>query len=306
MCVTGPVYAEDPLVLERGALKIHSSDVQNMIEAQIPPQHRSNVVSSDARIRQMISNLFIVRVLAAEARERGMAAQEAWNLAFQEDRLLAAKLLDTLQDAPPLPDFEAAAAEAYKANPTRFVEPAQVHVQHILVGVGKRTDKEAAALAKKVWNELRTGKTSFEELAAKYSDDAGSKDKGGDVGFFSKGKMVPEFEVAAFSLQKAGELAGPVKTQFGYHIIRFVERKEESLKPFETVKANLVEEERTRLRKERRDKETERVRSLEGVTVHDEALGQLLAGIKARYAAGAAGAAGRTGVQEGAAAAVTQ
>ena len=72
--------------------------------------------------------------------------------------------------------------------------------------------------------ELGQGK-SFEELAKQYSEDTGSKEKGGDLGFFDHGKMVKEFEDAAHKLKK-DEVSEPVKTQFGYHIIKVTEIKE--------------------------------------------------------------------------------
>ena len=278
--ISGSVCAADAMILERGDLKIRDSDVRNLIEAQVPPQHRGNVVSSDSRVRQMISNLFIVRALAAEARAKGLDKQETWNLAYQEDRLLAAKMLDALADAPPLPDFDAAAQEAYKADAKRFMEPEQVRAQHILISSTKRSDDEAAALAKKVYAEVKAGESSFEDLAAKYSEDPSAAQNKGDLGYFPRGKMVPAFEEAVFPLQKAGDVVGPVKTPFGYHVIRFVDRKAESMKPFESVKRQLVEEERTRLRKERREKETERIRSLDQIVVHDEALNALLSSLK--------------------------
>jgi foldase protein PrsA len=98
----------------------------------------------------------------------------------------------------------------FKANAKDFTEPEKVKAAHILVKDEK--------LANDIFNRLKNGE-NFADLAKKYSIDPGSKDKGGDLGFFEKGKMVPEFEKAAWAL-KVGETSQPVKSQFGYHIIR--------------------------------------------------------------------------------------
>lgn len=90
----------------------------------------------------------------------------------------------------------------------------EVHAAHILV----KTDKKA----KEVLDKLNKG-LSFAEAARKYSDCPSSKN-GGDLGWFRKGKMVPEFEKAAFESDK-GKLLGPVKTQFGYHLIKVLDKK---------------------------------------------------------------------------------
>jgi len=94
-------------------------------------------------------------------------------------------------------------------------EVEQVHAQHILVA--------DEATAKEVLDKLNKGE-KFEDLAKAYSTDTGNKDKGGDLGWFPKGAMVPEFENAAFALQKPGDTSGVVHTQYGYHIIRLIER----------------------------------------------------------------------------------
>ncbi|MFB6728126.1 peptidylprolyl isomerase PrsA [Bacillus mobilis] len=107
----------------------------------------------------------------------------------------------------------------------------EIKASHILV--------KDEATAKKVKEELGQGK-SFEELAKQYSEDTGSKEKGGDLGFFGPGKMVKEFEDAAYKLKK-DEVSEPVKSQFGYHIIKVTEIKEPE-KSFEQSKADIKKE----------------------------------------------------------------
>ena len=92
----------------------------------------------------------------------------------------------------------------------------EVRARHILV----ETDKEAEELIKRI----KKGE-DFSELAKKFSKDRGSAEMGGDLGFFGKGRMVPEFEKVVFGL-KTGEVSGPVKTRFGYHIAKVIDRKE--------------------------------------------------------------------------------
>ncbi|WP_439742941.1 peptidylprolyl isomerase PrsA [Bacillus pseudomycoides] len=103
----------------------------------------------------------------------------------------------------------------------------EIKASHILV--------KDEATAKKVKEELGQGK-SFEELAKQYSEDKGSAEKGGDLGYFGPGKMVKEFSDAAYKLKK-DEVSEPVKSQFGYHIIKVTDIKEQ--KPFEEEKANI-------------------------------------------------------------------
>jgi foldase protein PrsA len=103
----------------------------------------------------------------------------------------------------------------FQANRAQYDRPEQVHVRHILV--------ESEAEARFALARLNRGE-KFAELARQLSKDPGSKEQGGDLGFVGKGQLVPEFERAAFALQRPGELSPVVKTQYGYHIIQFVER----------------------------------------------------------------------------------
>ncbi len=104
----------------------------------------------------------------------------------------------------------------FEANKDSFQKEGQVKASHILVA--------SEEIAKEVKTKLTAG-ADFAQMAKEYSTDTSNKDKGGDLGFFSKGAMVPEFENAAFSLE-IGKISDPVKTEFGYHIIKVIEKQE--------------------------------------------------------------------------------
>ncbi len=106
----------------------------------------------------------------------------------------------------------------------------EVRARHILV--------ESKEKARELFEKVAYG-TDFAELAKQNSKDPGSKDQGGDLGYFSKGQMVPQFEEAAFKLQK-GEVSQPFETQFGWHILKVDDKRTGQAVPFDTVKERIV------------------------------------------------------------------
>jgi peptidyl-prolyl cis-trans isomerase D len=129
----------------------------------------------------------------------------------------------------------------YQANIQQYQVPNRVHVEHILLmTVGKTTDAEVEEVKKKAEDVLMQVKKGgkFEDLAKKYSEDPGSKDKGGDLSWITQGQTVPEFEKTAFSLGP-GQVSDLVKTQYGFHIIKVLEKETAHTKPFEEVKDSL-------------------------------------------------------------------
>ena len=125
------------------------------------------------------------------------------------------------------------ARKFYDDNPAMFKNPERIRARHILVS----GDEELAT----VQGELKAGK-SFDVVAKEYSRDPGSAANGGDLGEFPRGMMVPEFEKAAFELKNPGDVSEPVKSQFGWHIIKLEEHIPESPIPFEQVKSKLMQE----------------------------------------------------------------
>ena len=134
---------------------------------------------------------------------------------------------------------------AYSNALDNFRMPERVHARHILLKTEGKSDAEKKALqakAEDLLKQLKNG-ADFAEMAKKYSDD-GSKDQGGDLGWFVRNQMVAEFDSVAFTL-KPKELSGVVTSQYGYHIIQVLEKEPAKLKPFEEVKDELAKEVRT-------------------------------------------------------------
>ncbi len=157
-------------------------------------------------------------------KQRGLSAREF------RDRLrnqkLVEKMVERVQKSAKVSDAEL--AKAYE----------QVRARHILFKVNQPEEEAAVrAKAEETVKKLRAG-ADFAQLAKKLSDDPGSREKGGDLGFFGHGQMVAEFEKAAFAL-KVNELSDPVKTTYGFHVIQVLERKEAKGPEFEKAKAEL-------------------------------------------------------------------
>ncbi len=137
---------------------------------------------------------------------------------------------------------EADAKKYYDENLDKYKQKEQIKASHILFKVEKTTPekekKEKLAEAKKVLAEAKKAGANFDEIAKKYSDGP-TKDRGGDLGTFSRGRMVKPFEDAAFAA-KAGDVIGPVETQFGFHVIKVYEKTPESQRPFEEVKDSIL------------------------------------------------------------------
>jgi len=130
----------------------------------------------------------------------------------------------------------------YAAHRASYLDnPEQRKVRHILIKVDDKTDEQSALKKIKTMQELLQNGADFADLAKKASQDPGSARQGGDLGFFGRGVMDKAFEKAAFSLKK-GEISQPVRSTFGYHLIKLDEVKAEKLKPLKQVREQIKKE----------------------------------------------------------------
>jgi len=143
-----------------------------------------------------------------------------------------------------------AVREYYEQNKARFGAPEERRASHILVEIGEEGEEAARAKAEAIKAEIEGGR-DFAEVARASSDDTASRDSGGDLGWFRHEDMVTEVADAAFGLAKAGEIAGPVRSEFGWHLVKLDDVREAQLRPFEEVRDEITQqlrEEQARLR----------------------------------------------------------
>jgi peptidyl-prolyl cis-trans isomerase D len=129
----------------------------------------------------------------------------------------------------------------YQQDIQQYQVPNRVHVDHILLMTVGKTPAEVEEVRKKAEDVLKQANkkgTNFEELAKRYSEDPGTKDKGGDLGWITQGQTVPEFERVAFSLPK-GSVSDLVKTQYGFHIIKVLDKETAHTKTFDEVRDSI-------------------------------------------------------------------
>jgi peptidyl-prolyl cis-trans isomerase D len=158
-----------------------------------------------------------------------------------EKRVVRYGLLDTTQMRRTVQISDDQLKVQYQANIQQYQVPNRVHVEHILFMTVGKTDAEVDEIKKTAEDALAQTKkkgANFEDLAKKYSQDPGTKDKGGDLGWLTQGQTVPEFEKTAFSLEK-GQVSSLVRTQYGFHIIKVLDKETAHTRPFDEVKDSI-------------------------------------------------------------------
>jgi len=159
-----------------------------------------------------------------------------------EKRDLGIVIIDQAKLEAAIQPTDADLLRAYNENKDNYRTPERVNIRHILIKADAKDAKAQAAAKTKIeglLKQARTSGTDFAELAKKNSEDPGSAAKGGEYDGVVRGQMVPEFEKAAFAL-KPGEISDPVKTEYGFHIIKLISHEQANLKPFSEVKDQLA------------------------------------------------------------------
>jgi peptidyl-prolyl cis-trans isomerase C len=232
-------------IFAKRGVGVVTQDQFNARAARIPDTHRLGVIRDRNRLRDLLVNMLLNSQMAADAREAGFETDkvviERMKLAAETE--LAAAWLQHYVASHPAADYEALALDYYRLHKGEMLSLEKIDVTHILVSNKGRSFEEALVLANSIRGEVIENPSAFSELALKYSEDTSASSNMGSFKGVKRGDMVPAFENKAFSL-KPGEISEPVKTQYGYHIIRLDAVIAPEQLPFEDVKQQLVDLER--------------------------------------------------------------
>lgn len=238
-------------------VKVDTPEIKKQLERS-PAESREQMAKPGA-LKGAISNIYVRRVLAAEAVKTGVDKNPLVKEAIERarERILSDAMLEGIdqKNQPRLEDIEAYARSSYNANQDKYAEPEQVRASHILIRTGEANAKQKL---QEILQQVKGG-ADFAELARTRSQDPGSATKGGDLGFFARGRMIKPFEDVVFAMTKPGEVSEVFESPFGFHIIQLTERKPAGVKMFSEVKEQLMREAQNTLIMQGRVKEQERI-----------------------------------------------
>ena len=249
LAANAAAQSADEVVMQGPGGQVAAVDVEAAVQ-QFPLASRRSMLSRPEQVQRIAEDTYVRRVLAQEAEQTGLEKDPLVQamIRLARERILSDARLYEVGKAgwPSDAVLEKFALEQYQAQPERFTAKERVQARHILVAskdASPASRDEAKAKAQTLRQQIKSG-AGFEALATQHSADQATAARGGDLGLFELGTMVPAFEAALKDMTKAGQLSDVVETQFGFHIIRFDRRVPAGVREFEEVKADLMRQAR--------------------------------------------------------------
>lgn len=238
--------SDESFVMRSPATVVTATDIDRYILENIPADEtqRALLLAKPGFFKEMAESLLIIRTLAKEAEGTLSIDEEQsrWSaeLAYQR-KLVSNYRVAYVRDVFKKVDWDSTAKEAYNAQSGLYVSRGSVAVSHILIRTKERSEEEALKLISPLLTRANKGE-DFAALAKEFSEDESAGRNSGNLGNIQRGQMLPEFEQAAFALMTPGDVSEPVKTKFGYHIIKLHSKRAGGPIPFEEAKPQIIDE----------------------------------------------------------------
>jgi peptidyl-prolyl cis-trans isomerase D len=210
-------------------------------DAEVAAEYRKRNEKVKLDVVPITSDAFKNQVTVTDAEIAAAFEKNQERYRIGEKRKIKYALLNVDQVRQTLTISDAEIDAFYKNNLSQYQTPAQVRASHILLKTEGKDENAVKAKAEEILKLAKAPNADFAGLAKKYSEDESNNTNGGDLDYFGRGRMVPEFENAAFAM-KAGEISDLVKTAFGFHIIKVVDNKPESTRPVAEVKTEIEDQ----------------------------------------------------------------
>ncbi len=235
-CFATIAYAD--LVSDSNSGLVNKLDLDLLLDTA-PNNAQIALLKNKKKVKVQLEQLYLKKKLAEMAKNEGLDKQtkNAAKLQAIIDNALYLLKLDALKRSNNK-DYSNYAKQLYNVNKSKYKVGERVDASHILISTKNLSGKDALKKAQEIRKQLQKG-VDFSQVAVKQSDDKSVKYNQGNLGLFDKGKMVKSFDEAVFSMKK-NELSQPVKTKYGYHLIKLNKKVPAGVKSFEEVKDSII------------------------------------------------------------------
>lgn len=205
------------------------------------PEVIKKLKDDETLIKKFVDAMYNESLFAQTATKQKLAddPKVASKIAAATRKVLVEELIERKKQSIKVPDMQALAEAEYQSHPENYTSNETVHARHILLRADDSNKTEKIQTLQAIVKRVQAGE-DFAVLAKQYSEDKGSGARGGDLGVFAKGQMLPAFEEAAFALTQPKQLSGIVETKYGVHLIQLLEHHPAKTKPFSEVKAEAI------------------------------------------------------------------
>ncbi len=242
----------------------------------LPPRLQMVLVKNPQLLNRFVNRWINITLMAVAARKAGIDKRPVIRDQIQDSiNTLLARTWATEKIKGKLNITESEIKKYYEEHKAKeFTEPEMVKARHILIRVPLKATKaqvaKAKAEAEKIYRMLKNG-ADFAKLAKKYSGDPGSSMRGGELGFFPKGRMIPKFEKVAFSM-KVGQISKPFRTKFGFEIVQVQAKRPATVLPLKAVRGNIKQRLIQQAQRDRLDKLIKELRETYKVQINKDVL----------------------------------